>query len=127
MSISTIFIVGFGGFLGANLRLYLNGLANSSFHLFSIPVGTLFVNLLGSFLIGFFFALFHNLEIPPQLKSFLSTGFLGALTTFSTFSYENLLFFQGGNFSGAFLNISLNVFGSLLSTYLGLKFGEHLF
>jgi CrcB protein len=127
MSISTILAVGSGGFIGANLRLFLNGFANHHLNFLSIPVGTLFVNLLGSFLIGLFFALFHNFEISPEVKTFLSTGLLGALTTFSTFAYENLLFLQGGNFLGAFLNISLNVFGTLVFAYFGLKFGEAIF
>ncbi|EJF07053.1 crcB protein [Thiovulum sp. ES] len=127
MSIQTILAVGFGGFFGANLRLILNGVANQNFHLLSIPVGTLSVNLLGSLLIGFFFAIFHNFEISPEIKTFLSTGFLGALTTFSTFAYENLLLLQGGNFFGAFLNMSLNLFGTILFAFVGLKFGNLIF
>jgi CrcB protein len=126
LKLETVFAVGIGGFIGANLRLYLNGLASSYFHL-SVPIGTLFVNLLGSFFIGFLFAYFHTNDVSPAIKTFLVTGLLGALTTFSTFAYENYLFIQGSNFKGLFLNMSLNMFGTLLAVYLGDKIGKIVF
>ena len=121
MKIETILAVGFGGFLGANLRLYLNGVVNNSVTLFSLPLGTLAVNLIGSFLIGFLFAYIQSYPFPIYLKTFLITGFLGALTTFSTFAYESLLLLEGGEFGYAFLNISLNIFGTILMAYLGTR------
>ena len=121
MKIATILAVGAGGFIGANLRLYLNGLVNHHFSLFSLPLGTLSVNLLGSFLIGLLFAIFHHVQISIHLKTFLTTGLLGALTTFSTFSYETFLLLEGGLFLQAITNISFNVFGSLTMTYFGIK------
>ncbi len=127
MKIATILAVGTGGFLGANLRLYLNGLVNHHFSIFSLPLGTLTVNLLGSFLIGLLFAIFHHIHVSINIKTFLTTGLLGALTTFSTFSYETFLLLEGGLFLQAITNISLNVFGSLTMTYIGIKLANVLF
>jgi CrcB protein len=127
LRIETILAVGVGGFIGANLRLYLNGVVNRNLHLFSLPLGTLFVNIIGSFLIGLLFSYFHTHEVSPIIKTLFVTGFLGALTTFSTFAYENLLFLQSGNFGGAVLNIGLNIFGTLMFAYFGLKLGRYFF
>ena len=121
MKIETIFAVGTGGFIGATLRLYLNGVVNSSVQFLSLPLGTLFVNLLGSFIIGLFFGYIHTHSIPIYIKTFLVTGLLGALTTFSTFAYETLLLLEGGEFGHAILNILLNLSGTLFMVYLGMK------
>jgi CrcB protein len=121
MKLETILAVGVGGFIGANLRLYFNGVINSNLHFLGLPLGTLFVNLLGSLFIGLLFGYFHSAPVPPLLKTLLVTGLLGALTTFSTFAYETLLLLESGNFLGLFLNIALNLFGTLLMVYIGLK------
>jgi len=127
MKIETIIAVGIGGFIGANLRMYINGVVNSNISFHSLPLGTLSVNLLGSLLIGILFGVFHHISIPIHLKTLLTTGFLGALTTFSTFSYETFLLLEGGVYLQGMANIFLNVFGSLLMTYTGLKITETIF
>jgi len=121
VKIETILAVGFGGFFGANLRLYLNGLVNNSVTFFSLPLGTLAVNLIGSFFIGVLFGYIQNYQIPIYIKTFLITGFLGALTTFSTFAYESLLLLEGGEFGRAFANIGLNLIGTILMAYFGTR------
>ncbi|EMU6357991.1 TPA: fluoride efflux transporter CrcB, partial [Campylobacter jejuni] len=116
--LNTLLVVGFGGFIGAILRMFSINLVNKFFP-YSISLGTLFVNVLGSFIIGLLFSYAQNKGLSPLLKSFISTGFLGAFTTFSTFSYQNLLLLQSGNYLHFALNIILNVFLCLFAAWLG--------
>ncbi|EAH4669884.1 fluoride efflux transporter CrcB [Campylobacter coli] len=116
--LNTLLIVGFGGFIGAILRMLSINLVNKFFP-YSISFGTLFVNVLGSFIIGLLFSYAQNKGLSPVIKSFISTGFLGAFTTFSTFSYENLLLLQSGNYFNFSLNILLNIILCLIAVWLG--------
>ncbi|EAH9995269.1 fluoride efflux transporter CrcB [Campylobacter coli] len=116
--LNTLLIVGFGGFIGAILRMLSINLVNKFFP-YSISFGTLFVNVLGSFIIGLLFSYAQNKGLSPVIKSFISTGFLGAFTTFSTFSYENLLLLQNGNYFNFSLNILLNIILCLIAVWLG--------
>ncbi|EAH4947157.1 fluoride efflux transporter CrcB [Campylobacter coli] len=116
--LNTLLVVGFGGFIGAILRMLSINLVNKFFP-YSISLGTLFVNVLGSFIIGLLFSYAHHKGLSPALKSFISTGFLGAFTTFSTFSYENLLLLQSGNYFNFSLNILLNIILCLIAVWLG--------
>jgi CrcB protein len=119
MSWQTILAIGFGGFLGAVSRAYLNGVANRYIP-HDLPFGTLSVNILGSFAIGLFFAYTHSAEgISPALKSFISTGFLGALTTYSTFAYETFFLLSSGSIILAFSNAFLNLAGTIVATAAG--------
>ncbi len=121
----TWFFVGLGGFFGAISRFLIAGfiqkLAETTF-----PVGTLTVNVLGSFIIGFLVLLFENL-IAPQWKAFFITGFLGALTTFSTFSYETTVLLQEGLIAKALLNITLNVVLCITATLSGMALFQSIF
>ena len=111
--------VGVGAAFGAWTR-WLLGLALNPL-LFALPLGTLAANLIGGYLIGIAVGLFHfNAQWPLALKLFAITGFLGGLTTFSSFSaevVERLLAGQAGLAIGV---ASLHLAGSLLATYLGL-------
>ena len=114
-----IICVGCGGFLGAIYR-YIISIYTSKQFLFKIPLGTLIVNVLGGFLIGLIMELtIKNNFISPQLKLFLTTGIMGGLTTFSTFSYETIVLIKEGNILLAILNILLNLILSLLGVVLG--------
>ena len=87
------------------------------------PFGTLFVNLLGSFLMGFlmFFFLDEHFTLPETLRLFLAVGFLGGFTTFSSFSMESLLLLRGDSFSYAFANLAGNMLLGLLAVWLGMQ------
>jgi len=122
MSWQTLLAIGTGGFLGAISRAYLNGVVSHHFP-HNIAYGTLGVNLLGSLLIGILFAIFANTTqdslLSVQMKSFLTTGFLGALTTYSTFAMESFFLLQGGSYLFAAANMGLNVFGTVIMAGLG--------
>jgi CrcB protein len=87
------------------------------------PFGTLFVNLLGSFLMGFlmFFFLDEHFTLPETLRLFLAVGFLGGFTTFSSFSMESLLLLRGDSFFYAFANLAGNMLLGLLAVWLGMQ------
>ncbi len=114
MSWQTILAIGSGGFIGAVLRAYLNGVISQRVP-HELPFGTLGVNLIGSFIMGILIAYFmYTTLFPLHVKSFLSTGILGALTTYSTFAIESVLLLQGGHYMLAGINVALNVFGTIL-------------
>lgn len=117
--IYSILAIAIGAAVGANLRWLLGIGLNSA--LPNLPPGTLAANLLGAFLIGLAIATFSAL---PELSSFwrlmVVTGFLGALTTFSTFSAEMFTQIQAGRLGWAFMGIATHVAGSLVMTGLGM-------
>ncbi|MDD2383703.1 MAG: fluoride efflux transporter CrcB [Sulfurospirillaceae bacterium] len=121
MSWQTLLAIGSGGFIGSILRAYLNGLINR--HLpHAIPFGTLGVNILGSFIIGALFAIFmHTTLFSAPMKSFLTTGLLGGLTTYSTFALETFWLFNEGSLILALSNTLLNVIGTILAAGSGFK------
>ncbi len=125
MSWQTFLAIGSGGFLGAVTRAYLNGQINHHFP-HSLPFGTLGVNLIGSFIIGVLFAYFsYTTLFGVHAKSFLTTGFLGALTTYSTFAMETVFLLSGGQIIMAATNMALNLFGSVLMAGLGYYLFRH--
>ena len=113
MSWQTLLAIGSGGFVGAISRAYLNGLISSKVP-HELPFGTMGVNLIGSFIMGLLVSYFmYSTLFSVHAKSFLTTGFLGALTTYSTFAIESFLMLQAGSITLALLNMSLNVFGTV--------------
>jgi CrcB protein len=87
-----------------------------------LPWGTLAANLIGGYLIGVAIALFQAMpQLDPLWRLLLITGFLGGLTTFSSFSAEVVEFLMAGRYTLAMLTAGLHVLGSLAMTVLGLK------
>ncbi len=111
--------IALGAVLGAWMRWGLGLLLNPLFP--TLPLGTLAANLIGGYLIGAAITVFQiNVELPAELKLFFVTGFLGALTTFSTFSAEVVTLIRSAQYAWAFAAASLHLFGSLLMTGLGI-------
>jgi CrcB protein len=107
-AVSTCLIIGLGGFLGANCRYLVGGWAANQFGS-AFPFGTLIINLTGSFVIGLFLTWIGGRFVaPPGWRLFFAVGFLGAYTTFSTYTFESLALLQ----SRAYLAGLANLFGS---------------
>jgi len=115
-----------GGALGAILRF---GMSSYVYRLLGrdFPYGTLAVNMIGSLLMGLLFILFVERGlVSAEWRSAIIIGFLGAFTTFSTFSIETLVLLESGELSKAALNVVLSVSLCLLATWLGLVIGRQL-
>lgn len=113
------FYIFIGGGLGSVSRYWLSKGVNS-LYLGSFPAGTLVCNLVGCFLIGLWMVMMaQRFLINPYLRMFLCIGFLGGLTTFSTFSYETLSLFESRSYLWAGLNILASLVGCLTAVYLG--------
>lgn len=119
MNLAGLVAVGIGATLGAWTRWGVSSVLNPL--LSSLPLGTLAVNLLGGYLIGIAVALFPQHAFwPPEARLLVVTGFLGALTTFSTFSAEVVdLFLRGQPLWGA-TTVGAHLFGALALTVLGI-------
>jgi CrcB protein len=110
--------VGIGAALGAWLRWGLSAWLNARA---IVPLGTLAANLIGGFLVGIAVAAFADrTDIAPAWRLFVITGFLGGLTTFSTFSAESVQLLMRGSYASALAHIALHLFGSLALTALGI-------
>lgn len=119
MSLLAFFAIGAGAALGAWSRWGLGLLLNPL--LVAVPLGTLAANLIGGYLIGVALGVFHQYtQLAPELRLFIVTGFLGGLTTFSSFSGEVMERFLAQQYAWAFSAIGLHVAGSLAMTWLGL-------
>lgn len=114
------FLVALGGMLGAVARYALSGLVSNAVQ-GKFPLGTLAVNLIGSFVIGFFQVLaLEKFTWSPQWRVFFATGFLGAFTTFSTFSYETVELVREGAYLFAALNVGASFAGCLTAVFVGM-------
>lgn len=117
-----LILVGVGGFLGSVFRYLVTILLARQFTT-SFPLGTLTVNIVGCFLIGILFALSEKGNLlTPEWRIFLTTGFCGGFTTFSTFSYESIRLLQDGEMLYLSLNVIVSVVIGFASTYLGILF-----
>ena len=119
MGMTAFFAVGIGAAIGAWVRWGLSLALNTLFPL--LPLGTLVANLIGGYLMGIGMGLVAlGGLLSPELRLLVTTGFLGGLTTFSTFSAESVTLFSRGEYGWASLHLLGHVIGSLLMTALGL-------
>ncbi|MCF7808150.1 MAG: fluoride efflux transporter CrcB [Candidatus Marinimicrobia bacterium] len=121
--LTTILSVGLGGFLGAVGRYWLSGWAQQFGNRF--PLGTLTVNLIGSFILGLLATLFlEKVIVSQELRLFLLIGVLGAFTTYSTFSLETINLIRSDAWMMAGLNVLANVLGTLIAVWAGLSLAK---
>jgi fluoride exporter len=116
-------VIGIGGFLGANARYLVGGWITRAWGS-TFPWGTVVINITGSFLLGLLMANLNARPLAsPHYRLFFAVGFLGAYTTFSTFSYETLRLMQDHSVGAALLNITGSVVLGLVGVSLGVFFG----
>jgi CrcB protein len=112
-------LIALGGAAGSLLR-YLIGGAVQRMSAGGFPIGTMFVNVSGCFLIGILVRQFLNMQISPELRALLIVGFCGGFTTFSTFTAETLGLIEGGEYGRATGYVILSVVLCLTSTFMGM-------
>jgi fluoride exporter len=121
-----IWYIAFGSALGGVARYlfggWIQGRAGAAF-----PVGTLVINVTGSFLLGLLYRYAaDSAAITPEVRAMLTIGVCGGYTTFSTFSYETVRLLEEGEFGRAGLYIALSVLLSVAAAFLGLMAGREL-
>jgi len=113
-------LISVGAVAGANLRYWVTSLFAERFGQ-AFPYGTLFINITGSLVLGFALTLIANrLVADPGYRLLIGTGFLGAYTTFSTFSYDTVVLMERGDMLLAFVNAGASLAGSVLGAYAGI-------
>jgi CrcB protein len=115
-----------GGAAGALFRFWVS---SGVYHLLGrgFPYGTLAVNVLGSLVMGFLYVmLLERMSASPEMRGALLIGFLGAFTTFSTFSIETLNLIEQADFLKAGMNMLVSVTACVVACWLGLMLGRQL-
>lgn len=114
-----LLLIGTGGFIGSVARFLVSRL-NTRVEWFSIPIGTLTVNVLGSLLIGFLIGISEKSPVlTVEWRMFLMVGLCGGFTTFSSFSGENLVLLKNGQILPLLLYTGLSIFLGFTAVYLG--------
>jgi fluoride exporter len=122
---TSVLAIGIGAALGAVLRWGLSVWLNAL--LPNLPPGTLAANLIGGYLIGVALVFFtQQVHLPPEWRLFVITGFLGGLTTFSTFSAEVMRLLQDGRLAWAGAAMAAHLAGSLLATWAGMLTAQRI-
>jgi len=115
-----LLLIGSGGFIGSVLRYLVSGSAQTASQSIAFPYGTLAVNVIGCFLIGFLSELAENRSLfSPDTRAFLIVGILGGFTTFSAFGNETMNLLRDGGQALALLNVSAQVLLGLGAVWLG--------
>lgn len=119
MTMLAIFIgAGLGGLTRYGISEWIQDSAGATF-----PWGTLLINVSGSLLLTFLYAVLEGTAAAPEWRAFLGIGLLGGYTTFSTFSYETVRLIQDGEWSRAGLYVGASVFASLGAAIIGFNLG----
>lgn len=122
----SVMAVGVGAAVGAWLRWALGAALNPLFP--TLPLGTLAANLIGGLLMGFAMEIVtRHATLPPEVRLLVTTGFLGGLTTFSTFSAEMTTLLTRGEWYWATIGIAVHVAGSIVMTVIGILLMRALF
>ncbi|AMQ17981.1 fluoride efflux transporter CrcB [Thermococcus peptonophilus] len=117
MNLRIVMAIALGGAFGAVARFYISGLLPVYG---DFPVGTLIVNSIASLILGYLYGiLFWGFDVPPDWRAFFGTGFCGALSTFSTFSYETFSLLREREYLIATLNILANVIITIVLVFAG--------
>lgn len=118
--------IAFGGAFGALGRYASSQWIYSVFGR-SFPYGTLFVNVTGSFAMGFLaILLIERLAVGPEMRAFIMIGFLGSFTTFSTFSLETINLITGGEMMKAGINMFISVFVCVIAAWMGMLIARQI-
>ena len=112
-------MIAIGGSAGALTRYlvsaFINNLVSSSF-----PAGTLFLNISGSFIIGFLFQIYQSVLVSDEVKMLVTVGFLGSYTTFSTYSLETLNLLLANQYKSAVINVAVSNVLAVSMSLLGI-------
>jgi CrcB protein len=118
--LTNILLVGFGGFIGSVSRYLASGYVQQATKSIDFPYGTLAVNVIGCFIIGFLAQLAEERGVfTSQSRLFVFTGFLGGFTTFSSFGNETLNLARDSQVMNALANVGANVLLGLFAVWLG--------
>jgi CrcB protein len=119
-TMTKLFLIGAGGFIGSVLRYVVSGVAQTLSQSIAFPYGTLAVNILGCFCIGFLSELFDTRSlIGTDTRAFLIVGILGGFTTFSAFGNETMNLIREGEAALALMNVSAQVLLGLGAVWVG--------
>jgi fluoride exporter len=119
-----ILYIAIGSAIGGVGRYAIGGVLQQRFGL-AFPIGTLVVNVVGSLLLGFILRIaLGGTQLSPETRIFLTTGFCGGFTTFSTFTYDTAIMFESGQYRRAALYVTLSIVLSLLATFAGFALAQ---
>ncbi len=113
-----LFVIALGGAIGTLARYIVGGL-DYRFSNGVFPISTLVVNVSGSLVIGFLWAVVDRFTISPNTRLFIFIGILGGYTTFSTFSLETFNLMRDGEYRIALINVGLSTILSIMAVFLG--------